>query len=185
MTNYIGLLGVSKALDHLEKRLGMDWIKSPYTKLEDVIAPDDPDMKIILELRRKVKSSSPKPKTPDYPRRRRSDSSTHRLAAMRNDIKAQIQGGWTREKIAKAAGVSPATMTNFIHADLELNALFKSRGRMATKPDKTLQVIQLHEQGINSYQIRKQTGLDHKVISGIIAKYEADVLTAESLKQYN
>lgn len=104
---------------------------------------------------------------------------------MRNDIKAQIQGGWTREKIAKAAGVSPATMTNFIHADLELNALFKSRGRIATKPDKTLQVIQLHEQGINSYQIRKQTGLDHKVISGIIAKYEADVLTAESLKQYN
>lgn len=180
MTNYVGPLDVPRTLDRLERRLGMDWIKSPYTKFEDVIAPDDPDMKIILELRRKAKSSSP-----NYPRRRRSDSSTHRLAAMRNDIKAQIQGGWTREKIAKAAGVSPATMTNFIHADLELNALFKSRGRMATKPDKTLQVIQLHEQGINSYQIRKQTGLDHKVISGIIAKYEADVLTAESLKQYN
>lgn len=180
MTNYIGLLGVSKALDRLEKRLGMDWIKSPYTKFEDVIAPDDPDMKIILELRRKAKSSSP-----NYPRRRRSDSSTHRLAAMRNDIKAQIQGGWTREKIAKAAGVLPATLTNFIHADLELNLLFKGRGRVATKPDKTLQVIRLHEQGLNSYQIRKQTGLDHKAINGIIAKYEADILTTESLKQYN
>lgn len=179
MTNYVGPLDVPRTLDRLERRLGMDWIKSPYTRFEDVLAPDDPDLQIILKLRKKAKGGRP-----NYPRRRRSDSYTHRLTAMRDDIKAQIQGGWTREKIAKAAGVSPATLTNFIHADLELNLLFKGRGRVATKPDKTLQVIRLHEQGLNSYQIRKQTGLDHKAINGIIAKYEADILTTESLKQY-
>lgn len=96
MTNYIGLLGVSKALDRLEKRLGMDWIKSPYTKFEDVIAPDDPDMKIILELRRKAKSSSP-----NYPRRRRSDSSTHRLALCVTTLKLKSKADGREKRLPK------------------------------------------------------------------------------------
>lgn len=44
MTNYVGPLDVPRTLDRLERRLGMDWIKSPYTRFEDVLAPDDPDL---------------------------------------------------------------------------------------------------------------------------------------------
>lgn len=55
MTNYVGPLDVPRTLDRLERRLGMDWIKSPYTRFEDVLAPDDPDLQIILKLRKKSK----------------------------------------------------------------------------------------------------------------------------------
>lgn len=57
MTNYVGPLDVPRTLDRLERRLGMDWIKSPYTRFEDVLAPDDPDLQIILKLRKKRKAA--------------------------------------------------------------------------------------------------------------------------------
>lgn len=180
MTDYIGQLGIQDLIDKLEEKLGTDWFRNPYTKFEDVLSPNDPDMNTILDLRKKTKGNRV-----SHPRGHRSDSFANRLSIMRNDIKAQIQGGWTREKIAKVAGVSPATMTRFIHSDYELSLLFKQRGRVATKPGKTLQVIRLHEQGFNKYQIKKRTGLDNKAIDGIIIKYEVGVLTTESLKRYN
>lgn len=58
MTNYVGPLDVPRTLDRLERRLGMDWIKSPYTRFEDVLAPDDPDLQIILKLRKKKQKAA-------------------------------------------------------------------------------------------------------------------------------
>ena len=179
MTDYVGPLQVQDCLDRLIERLGEDWFRSPYTRLSDVLSPDDSDMKIILELRQKTHST-----VRERPRRRRSDSYTHRLTLMREDIKAQLKAGWSQEQIASAAGVSRATMSGFIQGDAELHALFKQRGTVRISAERVLQVIQLHKRGYTNCQIRRKIGMDQRTVSRIVVNYEVGAISAENLQRY-
>lgn len=176
MTDYVGPMKIQDCLDRIEVRLGRQFIKSQYTRLEDALSPSDPDMKIILKLREKTREDGSSGQ-----RRHRQTHTLDRLVAQRNVIKEQLKAGWTRNKIAEYAGVSAGTMSGFLHSDAELEKLMRKRGNQCIPNWKVKQIKAMHDAGKTDYQIAKKLKINKKTVARYLVNLKLGVLDENSL----